>query len=106
MSLSVPCSGRSISSKVLPYADLAAEAEEQGWGAQICPVEVGYRGLFPRSTERLLRDDIRRQEDRRTIKDLTKTAESGSHWLWTKRKRSILVPKGFPIGSQMNFRIK
>lgn len=40
--------------KKLRYTELAAKAEQQGWRAKICPLEVGCRGFMATSTVRLL----------------------------------------------------
>lgn len=39
--------------KRLPYANLATEAEERGWGVIMWPVGVGCRGFVASSTMRL-----------------------------------------------------
>ncbi|KAG1925338.1 hypothetical protein F2P79_025614 [Pimephales promelas] len=69
------------------YSDLAAECREAGWRAVTYPVEVGCRGFVGSSTSRLLRDmgatGIRH---RKAMKELAEEAESGSYWLWLKRK--------------------
>ena len=40
--------------KKLRYAELAADAQQRGWKAKVCPVEVGCRGFVATSTSRLL----------------------------------------------------
>ena len=42
--------------KKLRYAELAADARQQGWKVNVCPVEVGCRGFVATSTSRLLRE--------------------------------------------------
>ncbi|KAJ8011633.1 hypothetical protein DPEC_G00060290 [Dallia pectoralis] len=36
--------------KSLKYTELAADAEQRGWKAKVCPVEVGCRGFVGNST--------------------------------------------------------
>ena len=36
--------------KSLKYAELAAEAEQHGWKAKVCPVKVGCRGFVGKTT--------------------------------------------------------
>jgi len=42
--------------KKLRYADLAADAQERGWKAKVCPVEVGCRGFVAYFIQASLRD--------------------------------------------------
>lgn len=42
--------------KSLEYAELAADTEQHGWKAKVCPVEVGCRGFMGKSFTRLLKD--------------------------------------------------
>uniref|UniRef100_A0A3P9H1W7 Reverse transcriptase domain-containing protein n=1 Tax=Oryzias latipes TaxID=8090 RepID=A0A3P9H1W7_ORYLA len=73
--------------KMLRYAELAADAKEQGWSVKVRPVEVGCRGFVATSTPRLLREmGVRGKAQRQAIKDLSQAAEKGSQWLWIKRK--------------------
>ena len=75
--------------KKLRYADLAADAQQRGWKAKVCPVEVGCRGFVATSTSRLLREmGVRGKAHRQAVKDLSRAAEKGSQWLWIKRKDS------------------
>ncbi|KAM3863017.1 neuronal PAS domain-containing protein 4-like [Diretmus argenteus] len=56
------------------YTELAADAEQRGWKAKVCPVEVGCRGFVGKSTIRLLKDlGIRGQAQRQPIKALSDT---------------------------------
>ena len=76
--------------KSLKYAELAADAEQRGWKAGVCPVEVGCRGFVDKTTTRLLRDlGIRGQ----AIKALSSAAEWASRWLWVKRRDATWAPK-------------
>lgn len=83
--LTVPWEGaveEAYERKKLRYADLAADAQQQGWNAK-----VGCRGFIATSTSRLLRDmGVRGKAHRQAVKDLSKAAEKGSQWLWTRRK--------------------
>ena len=73
----------------LRYAELAANAQQQGRTAKVRPVEVGCRGLVATSTSRLLREmGVRGKAHRQAVKDLSRAAEKGSQWLWMKRKDS------------------
>ena len=54
--------------KKLKYADIAAEAEQRGWRAQVLPVEVGCRGFVATSTTKLLKQmGVRGQASRKAI---------------------------------------
>lgn len=80
--------------KKLRYTELAAEAEQRGWRAKICPVEVGCRGFVATSTLRLMKDlGISGQALRQAIKETSRVAERSSQWLWLKRKDPIWSPK-------------
>ncbi|KAL1277462.1 hypothetical protein QQF64_024135 [Cirrhinus molitorella] len=80
--------------KRLRYANLAAEAEGQGWNVKVWPVRVGCRGFVARSTTRLLKEvGIRGQSQRRAIKELANVAERSSHWLWLKRRDATWAAK-------------
>lgn len=62
--------------KRLRYAELAADAEQQGQRAMVCPLEVGCRGFVATSTTRLLKDlGIRGQALCQTIKETSGTAD-------------------------------
>ena len=75
--------------KKLRYAEFAAEAQQQGWKAKVCPVEVGCRGFVASSTTRLLREmGVQGKAHRQAVKDLSRAAEKGSQWVWMKRKDS------------------
>ena len=72
--------------KKLRYSNLAAEAEDNGWRVKVRPVEVGCRGFVASTMAKLLREvGVRGQAHRQAIKELAKTAETTSHWLWLKR---------------------
>ena len=90
--LTVPWEGaveEAYERKKLRYAELAADAHQNGWKARVCPVEVGCRGFIATSTSRLLREmGVRGKAHRLAIKDLSRAAEKGSQWLWIKRKDS------------------
>ena len=80
--------------KKLRYSDLAAEAEQRGWRAKVCPAEVGCRGFVATSTVRLMKDlGISGQVLRQAIKELSRLAERSSQWLWLKRKDPNWSPK-------------
>ena len=80
--------------KKLRYTELAAQAEQRGWRAKICPVEVGCRGFVATSTVRLMRDlGISGQALRQAIKETSRVAEWSSQWLWLKRKDPSWSPK-------------
>lgn len=80
--------------KSLKYTELAADAEQRGWKAKICPVEVGCRGFVGKSTIRLLKNlGIRGQAQRQAIKTLSGAAEEASRWLWMKRRDSSWAQK-------------
>ena len=73
--------------KKLRYADLAADAQQQGWTTKVRPVEVGCRGFIATSTSRLLTEvGVRGRAHRQAVRDLSRAAEKGSQWLWMKRK--------------------
>ena len=79
--------GEVFERKKLKYADIAAEAEQHGWCAQVLPVEVGCRGFVATSTTKLLKGmGVRGQTFRRAVKSLSEAAERSSRWLWIKRK--------------------
>ena len=79
--------GEAYERKQLKYADMAAEAEQRGWRAQVLPVEVGCRGFVATSTTKLLkRMGVRGQAFRKAVKSLSEAAERSSSWLWIKRK--------------------
>ena len=88
--LTVPWEGaveEAYERKMLRYAELAADAQQQGWKATVRPVEVGCRGFVATSTSRLLREmGVRGKAHRQAVKDLSRAAEKGSQWLWLKRK--------------------
>lgn len=88
--LTVPWEGaveEAYERKRLRYADLAADAQQQGWKAFVRPVEVGCRGFIATSTSRFLREmGVRGKSHRQAVKDLAAAAEKGSRWLWIKRK--------------------
>ncbi len=88
--LTVPWEGaveEAYERKKLRYAELAADAQQQGWKASVRPVEVGCRGFVATSTSRLLREmGVRGKAHRQAVKDLSRAAEKGSQWLWMKRK--------------------
>ena len=79
--------------KSLRYAELAADAEQRGWKAKVCPVDVGCRGFVGRSTTRLLKDMGIGQAQRQAIKALSSAAEQASRWLWVKRRDTSWAPK-------------
>ena len=88
--LTVPWEGaveEAYERKKLRYSELAADAQQQGWKAKVCPVEVGCRGFVATSTTRLLREmGVRGKAHRQAVKDLSRAAEKGSQWVWMKRK--------------------
>ncbi len=90
--LTVPWEGaveEAYERKKLRYAELAADAQQQGWKAKVRSVEVGCRGFVATSTSRLLREmGVRGKAHRQAVKDLSRAAEKGSQWLWMKRKDS------------------
>ena len=90
--LTVPWEGaveEAYERKMLRYTELAAEVKQQGWRAEIRPVEVGCRGFIATSTSRLLREmGVRGKALRQAVRDLSGAAEKGSQWLWMKRKDS------------------
>lgn len=80
--------------KHLRYAELAAEAQQRGWNAEVRPVEVGCRGFVARSTTRLFADlGIRGQSQRSAIKAASEAAERSSQWLFMRRKDPCWAPK-------------
>lgn len=75
--------------KKVRYAELAADARQNGWDAKIRPVEVGCRGFTATLTSRLLREmGVRGKVHRQAVKDLSRAAEKASRWLWKKREDS------------------
>ena len=81
--------GEAYERKRLKYSDIAAEAEQRGWRAQVLPVEVGCRGFVAMSTIKLLKGmGVRGQAFRQAVKSMSEAAERGSSWLWIKRKDS------------------
>lgn len=79
--------------KRLKYTELAADAEQRGWKAKVCPVEVGCRGFVGKSTIKLLKElGVRGQTLRQTIKALSGAAEEASRWIWVKRGDSNWAP--------------
>ncbi|XP_035862163.1 uncharacterized protein LOC118496075 [Sander lucioperca] len=99
--LTVPWEGaveEAYERKRLRYAELAADAQQQGWNVKVCPVEVGCRGFIATSTSRLLREmGVRGKAHRQAVKDLFRAAEKGSQWLWMKKK-------GLRLGLQVSCR--
>ncbi|CAB1342663.1 unnamed protein product [Coregonus sp. 'balchen'] len=94
-----PCKSRSMSITKVPWedkvdetteeeeAELAADTEQGGWKARVCPVEVGCCVFVATSTTRLLKDlGIHCQALCQTINATSEAAERGSQWLWLKRK--------------------
>ncbi len=80
--------------KKLRYSNLADEAENRGWKIKVRPVEVGCRGFVAKSTSKTLTEiGVRRQAQRREIKELADTAERTSHWLWMKRSDTSWTAK-------------
>lgn len=72
--------------KKLRYAELAAEARQQGWHPKVHPVEVGCRGFVASSTIRLLKElGSHGQALRQTIRSISEAAERSSQWIWRKR---------------------
>lgn len=90
--LTVPWEGaveEAYERKKLRYAELAAEVRQQGWRAEVRPVEVGCRGFIASSTSRLLREmEVRGNAHRQAVRELSRAAEKASQWLWIKRKDS------------------
>lgn len=88
--LTVPWEGsteEAYECKKLCYTELAADARQRGWNAQVYPVEVGCRGFVAASTIRLLKDlGIQGRALRQTIKSVSEAAERSSQWIWAKRK--------------------
>ncbi|MGH0136499.1 UNVERIFIED_CONTAM: hypothetical protein FKN15_007901 [Acipenser sinensis] len=74
--------------KKLRYAQLAAEAEQQGWGFQVYPVEVGCQGFVAHSTTRFVRDIRFSGQELRHIVKNSEAAERSGNWLWLRRKES------------------
>ena len=73
--------------KKLHYTELAADARQRGWNAEVYPVEVGCRGFVASSTIRLLKDlGIHGQALRQTTKSVSEAADRSSQWIWLKRK--------------------
>ena len=69
------------------YAELAADAEQQGWRARVRPVEVGCRGFVAKSAFALLTElGIRGRRMKLATKSMSQAAESASEWLWLRRK--------------------
>ncbi|XP_063058330.1 uncharacterized protein LOC134451862 [Engraulis encrasicolus] len=86
--------GEAFERKKLRYAELAADAEQQGWKAIVLPVEVGCRGFVGRSVTSLLKDmGIRGQAQRQSIKALARAAEKASQWLWIRRRDNTWAPR-------------
>ena len=80
--------------KHLRYSELAAEARQRGWNAEVRPVEVGCRGFVGTSTTKLLRDlGVKGQSQRTAVKAASEAAERSSQWLWMKRKDPSWAPK-------------
>lgn len=80
--------------KKLKYADLAAEAEQRGWKARVCPVEVGCRGFIARSTLSLLGElGISGRSLQQVINQLSEEALKGSQWIWLRRNDVSWGPK-------------
>lgn len=90
--LTVPWEGaveEAYERKKLRYADLAVDVQQQGWRAEVRPVEVGCRGFIATSTSRLLKEmGVQGKAHRQAVRDLSRAAEKGSQWLWIKRKVS------------------
>ncbi|KAJ8362447.1 hypothetical protein AAFF_G00373990 [Aldrovandia affinis] len=79
--------GEAYERKRLKYSDIAAEAEQRGWRAQVLPVEVGCRGFVATSTTKLLKGmGVRGQAFRQAVKSMSEAAERSISWLWIKRK--------------------
>ncbi|CAM4720493.1 unnamed protein product [Leuciscus chuanchicus] len=75
--------GEAYERKKLKYTDIAFEARQRGWRAQVLPVEVGCRGFVATSIVRLLKGvGVRGQAFRKAVRSLSEAAERGSR---TKR---------------------
>ena len=69
----------------LKYAELVAEAREQGWQAHTRPVEIDVRGFVAKSTTTLLLDfGFRGRSLKGALKELSEAAEKASQWLWLR----------------------
>lgn len=69
--------------KKLRYAELVAEAEDQGWKVEEWPVEVGCRGFVAGSTSRFLR-----QVD---VQEASLQEGSQSHCQLCRKEQSLAV---------------
>ena len=69
------------------YEELVMQCKECGWRAHCYPFEVGCRGFVARSTTSFLCClGVVGKEKRRVCKRLEEAAESGSAWIWWKRR--------------------
>lgn len=69
--------------KKLKYEELRAEAEQRGWKARVCPVEVGWRGFVGRSVIALLGElGVCSKNLRKTVKEMSEEAAKASQWIW------------------------
>ena len=81
--------------KKLRYTDLVEECKVNGWKAVCYPVEVGARGFVARSMGKLLKELGICGKERRTItRNLVKTTETSSNWLWLKSGEGEWKHKG------------
>ena len=69
--------------KKAKYAELVGEAAHRGWSARLSPVKVGCCDFVAKSTVSLLNElDIRGQNLRHTVENMSLAAERASEWLW------------------------
>lgn len=64
-----------ITELTVPWEELAADAQQRGWKAKVCPVEVGCRGFVASSTIRLMKDlGIHGQALQKTVRSISEVA--------------------------------
>ena len=91
--LTVPWEGNieeAYERKKSKYAEIAAQAEHNGWRTEILPVEVGCRGFVAKSTSWLLKYmGLTGGSHRKAVRALESAAQNSSNWIWIRRKQEV-----------------
>ena len=75
------------------YATLVERCEEQGWGCECLPIEVGARGFVGNRTMSLFHHlGLSKLETRKMIDRLQEAAESASRFVWNHRSDQDVAP--------------
>ena len=82
-------SNETFEQKSSKYAELVAQVKQNGWHAEVLPVEVGCRGFVAKSTTSLLtKMRVTGNKFRKAVRTRSQAAEHSSNWIWIKRKQS------------------